>query len=83
MTPEELENLKTTYTGQTVMVEALRPELVRWANVPGRVVTLNCNGRALVQFEGADEGFYDIDPEYLSLAEPPANRPEEIEDNKQ
>ena len=35
MTPEELDSLKETYTGRTVMIEALHPELIRWANVPG------------------------------------------------
>jgi hypothetical protein len=73
MTSKELSNLKKTYTGQTIAVEAVRPELARWANVPGRVVTINGNGRALVQFEGADQGFYDIDPDYLELAEKPAD----------
>ncbi len=71
MTSEELDRLKETYTGRTVMIEALRPELMRWANVPGRVITFNCNGRALVQFEGADQAFYDIDPEYLNLEQNP------------
>jgi hypothetical protein len=74
MTPEELANLKETYTGRTVMVEALRPELTRWANVPGHVITFNCNGRAIVQFEGADQGFYDIDPDYIKPVEPPADQ---------
>jgi hypothetical protein len=74
MTPEELTTLKQTYTGRTVMVEALRPELTRWANVPGHVITFNCNGRAIVQFEGADQGFYDIDPDYLKTVEPPADQ---------
>ena len=82
MTPEELENLKETYTGRTVMIEALRPELVRWANVPGRVITFNCNGRALVRFEGADEAFYDIDPEYLLPVEPAAELPVETDADK-
>ena len=82
MTPEELENLKETYTGRTAMIEALRPELTRWANVPGRVITFNCNGRALVQFEGADQAFYDIDPEYLRPVEPAAEQPAEIDADK-
>jgi hypothetical protein len=82
MTPEEFENLKETYTGRTVMVEALRPELTRWANVPGRVITFNCNGRALVRFEGADEAFYDIDPEYLRPVEPSTEEPAETDVNK-
>ncbi len=82
MTPEELEILKETYTGRTVMIEALRPELTRWANVPGHVITFNCNGRALVQFEGADEAFYDIDPEYLMPVEPAAEQPAETDVDK-
>jgi hypothetical protein len=76
MTPEEIEQLKATYTGRAVMVETMRPEFTRWANTPGRVITFNCNGRALVQFEGADQGIYDIDPEYLRLAEQPADTDE-------
>ena len=82
MTPEELADLKETLTGQAVMVEAFRPELTRWANIRGRVITINCNGRALVQFEGADPGFYDIDPEYLRIAEPPAEQPPASEAEK-
>jgi hypothetical protein len=69
MTSEELTQLKKTYTGRTVMVEAMRPELTRWANVPGHAMTINCNGRVLVRFECADEGIYDVDPEYLRLVE--------------
>jgi hypothetical protein len=82
MTTEELENLKEIYTGRTVMIEALRPELTRWANVPGRVITINCNGRALVRFEGADEAFYDIDPEYIKPLEPAAEEQAETDVDK-
>jgi hypothetical protein len=69
MTSEELTSLKETYTGRTVTVEAIRPELTRWANMSGRAITVNCNGRVIVQFEGADEAYYDIDPEYLIITE--------------
>jgi hypothetical protein len=65
MPPEELERLKQQYVGKRVVVDARRPELTRLANLPGRVVTINCNGRALVQFEGPATGWYDIDPEFL------------------
>jgi hypothetical protein len=65
MSPEELERLKQQYAGKRVLVDARRPELARLADVPGRVVTINCNGRALVQFEGPVSGWYDIDPEFL------------------
>jgi hypothetical protein len=74
MSPEEIQKLKEMYTGRNIIVEAIHPELTRWTNVPGRVITFNCNGRAIVQFEGADEGFYDIEPEYLQLAEPSAEQ---------
>ena len=67
MSPEEVERLKQQYAGKRVLVDARRPELARLANVPGRVVTINCNGRALVQFEGPAPGWRDIDPEYLKL----------------
>jgi len=67
MSPEELDGLKQQYAGQRVTVDARRPELARWANVPARVVTINCSGRALIQFEGPDLGWHDIDPEYLKL----------------
>jgi hypothetical protein len=82
MTPEELAKLKQAYTARTVMVHTMRPELARWANVPGKVVMINCNGRALVQFEGADQAWYDIEPEYLDLLEPDARQPAETEKEK-
>jgi hypothetical protein len=65
MSPEDLEKLRQQYAGKRVLVDAQRPELARLAGVPGRVVTINCNGRALVQFEGPAAGWYDIDPEFL------------------
>jgi hypothetical protein len=77
MTPEELTYLKETYTGRIVKVEAVRPELAPWANVPGKVITINCSGRALVQFEGPDQSWYDIEPEYLDIVQPTAKVEEE------
>lgn len=62
-------NLKKTYTGKTVSIDAMRPELTRWTNIKGRVITINCNGRALVQFDGPDKAFYDVDPDYLEIVE--------------
>ena len=61
MSAAELEKLKQQYVGQRVLVDARRPELARLADVPGRVVTINCNGRALVQFDWADVGWHDRD----------------------
>ena len=71
MSPEEVERRKRQYAGKRVLVDARRPELARLANVPGRVITVNCNGQALVQFEGPDQGWHDIDPEFLKLEPPP------------
>jgi hypothetical protein len=67
MSPESLETLKQQYAGKRVVVDARRPELARLAGVPGRVVTINCNGQALVQFEGPDPSWHDINPEFLKL----------------
>ncbi len=71
MTAEQLERLKQQYAGKRVLVDARRPELARWGNVPGRVITVNDNGDALVQFDGADAGWHDIDPEFLKLEPSP------------
>ena len=65
MSPEDLEKLKPRYVGRRVTVDARRPELARLAGLPGRVVTINCNGCALVQFEGPNPSWYDIDLEFL------------------
>ena len=71
MSSEDIEKLKQQYVGQRVLVDARRPELARLANVPGRVVTINYNGRALVQFEGPDRGWHDIAPAFLKLEPSP------------
>jgi len=65
MSPEKLEHLKRQFVGKRVAVDAGRPELARFAGTLGRVVAVNCNGRALVRFEGADAGWHDIDPAFL------------------
>jgi hypothetical protein len=67
MLPADLERLKQQYVGKRVLVDARRPELARLADVPGRVVTINCNGQALVQFEGPDQAWHDIAPEFLKV----------------
>jgi hypothetical protein len=52
------EALKREWTDQYVTVNADRPELRRFAGRVGRVVTVNYNGKALVDF--ADGAWYDI-----------------------
>lgn len=69
--PMEVERLKRQYAGQTVTVDARRPELARFAEMSGRVVAVNCNGRALVEFEGLDSNRYDIAPEFLKVESSP------------
>jgi hypothetical protein len=56
---EELnEALKREWTDQYVEVNADRPELKRFAGIVGRVVTVNHNNKAVIDFQ--DGGWYDI-----------------------
>ena len=71
MSPERMEQIKRQYAGKRVQADARRPELTRFAGRQGRVVTVNQNGRALVQFDGPDPGWYDIHPEFLKLEPSP------------
>ena len=66
------EELKREWTDQFVEVNAERPELKRFAGIVGRVVTVNYNNKALVDFQ--DGGWYDItaSPEYLKKLGPEA-----------
>ena len=52
------EALKREWTDQYVTVNAERPELKRFAGIVGRVVTVNYNGKAMIDFQ--DGGWYDI-----------------------
>jgi hypothetical protein len=58
------EQLKREWTDQFVTVTADRPELQRFAGRVGRVVTVNYNNKALVDF--ADGAWYDIAPAFLN-----------------
>ena len=55
---------------QFVRVNAERPELKRFAGIVGRVVTVNRNNKAVVDFQ--DGGWYDItaSEEYLTVLDP-------------
>jgi hypothetical protein len=64
--PEERNTaLKREWTDQFVEVNPEHDELRRFAGIAGRVVTVNWNGKALVDFQ--DGGWYDItaSEEYL------------------
>ena len=67
MTPMDIQRLKRQYEGKRVTVDAQRPELTRFADMPGRVVAVNFNGQALVEFDGPNPSRYDIAPEFLKL----------------
>jgi hypothetical protein len=60
-----IEALRRAWTDRYVEVRPDRPELARFAGVVGRVVTVNWNGLALVDFQ--DGAWYDIpaSDEYL------------------
>jgi hypothetical protein len=62
--------LKREWTDQYVEINPERPELKRFAGIVGRVVTVNYNNKALVDFQ--DGGWYDItaSPEYLRKLDP-------------
>jgi hypothetical protein len=52
------DDLRKTWMDQYVKVNEHKPELKRFAGIVGRVVTVNYNGKALVDFQ--DGGWYDI-----------------------
>ena len=52
------EALKREWTDQYVEVHSERPELSRFRGAVGRVITVNRNNKALVDFQ--DGGWYDI-----------------------
>jgi hypothetical protein len=62
--------LQREWTDQFVTVNAERPELRRFANIVGRVVTVNWNGKAVIDFQ--DGGWYDItaSTEFLKRLDP-------------
>ena len=57
------DRLKAEWTDKLVTVRPDRPDLTRFAGLVGRVITINFNAKALVDF--ADGGWYDIDPACL------------------
>jgi len=70
VTPKELDDLKREWTDQFVRPNPARPELKRFAGRIGRVITINWNGKALVDF--SDGGWYDITPTAAFLEKVPA-----------
>ena len=54
----QVDQLRREWIDQYVLVNADRPELKRFEGIVGRVVTVNYNGKALIDFQ--DGGWYDI-----------------------
>jgi hypothetical protein len=65
------EALKREWTDQFVLVNPERPELKRFAGIVGRVVTVNHNNKALIDFQ--DGGWYDVtaSSDCLTKLDPP------------
>ena len=55
---EKQDDVRVKWIDQYVKVNENRPELKRFAGVVGRVITVNYNGKAIVDFQ--DGGWYDI-----------------------
>ena len=70
-----VEALKREWTDQFVTVNPNRPELRRFANIVGRVVTVNWNGKAVIDFQ--DGGWYDVTAStaYLNPVDPAEAKP--------
>lgn len=74
---EHIEKLKRDFTDKYVVVDGERPELRRFKSLTGVVRTVNMNGRALVEFDGAKNiGWYDIDPDFLKVVDKPEPKAE-------
>ena len=71
---QEHEAIKKEWTDQYVQVSPERPELKRFAGIVGRVVTVNWNNKAVIDFQ--DGGWYDItaSEEYLTRLDPAAGK---------
>jgi hypothetical protein len=64
------EALRREWIDQFVTVNPERPELKRFAGIVGRVVTVNWNNKAVIDFQ--DGGWYDItaSPDCLTRLDP-------------
>ncbi len=64
------EELKREWTDQYVEINPEREELRRFKDIVGRVVTVNCGLKAIVDFQ--DGGWYDITAatDYLTKLDP-------------
>ena len=65
-----VEQLKSKFTDQYVQADETVPELARFKGIAGRVVTVNENGHALVDFK--DGAWYDVPTSQLRIVPKPA-----------
>jgi hypothetical protein len=65
-----VDDVRNEWIDQYVQIKPGQPELQRFAGIVGRVVTVNYNGKALIDFQ--DGGWYDItaSSEYLQKVDP-------------
>ena len=82
MASDPIEQLRAQWTDRFVAVDASVPTLARFAGLVGQVMTVNCSGLALVQFFGADNSRYGIDPAHLRITDPPPPPPPKVESPK-
>ena len=73
---KRVEKLRQQYTGKHVSVDRRRPELARFGDMTAQVKTVNFSGRALVQFDGADRGWHDIELDHLKVIDRIASKTE-------
>src|SRR5687768_9004982 len=74
---EHIDQLKKSLTDKLVIVAEDCPELRRFKGLTGTIKTVNMSGRALVEFDGNNNiGWYDIDPEFLTIIVAPLPKPE-------
>ena len=65
-----IDDLRREWTDQYVTAKEGHPELTRFVGAVGRVVTVNWNGKALIDFQ--DGGWYDITASEEHLTKVPA-----------
>jgi hypothetical protein len=71
---EQIEELREKWTDQMVVANPQQPELLRFGSWVGRVVTVNCSGKLIVDF--GDGGWYDFNADALVVLDPTDKRRE-------
>ena len=66
----KVDELRDQWIDQYVQVRPEHPELKRFAGIVGRVITVNYNGKAVIDFQ--DGGWYDIGASTEFLTKLPA-----------